>query len=478
MKKNVLALAALIFALGAAALIFALGATPAFSKKQLPVGWATKSEGLMKLQKAENHAVYIVKTRDELVKALMGNQPKTVYIDGIISGKEGKNGKVQTPEDYLLEAGFKPKNPNSDFYWSEFYGLNKDGSFAPGSYLDTYNLETYGKNPVTGELEDIRKAAAKLQAEDITISVGSNTRVIGVGKNSGLKDIQLLVKGVENVIIRNLTFVAVTDYFPGWDPKDGSNGNWNSEYDTLSISESTGIWIDHNTFMDAPETADYNAPILFGRLFQRHDGLLDIVRESDLITVSNNIFRDHSKTLLFGNSDGRKTDEGKLRITFNNNLIKDIGERSPRVRYGKVHILNNFYEGEISKVEGAPELTPGIKKHFVGYAIGNGIEAKIYSESNSFNYNADGAMRPDQKLVKNFKGKAFFDKGSILNGKSVDVAKFVGEGPQMTLVEMSPDVKWNPADEYKYTPLKADEVKASVMKNAGPGIIKITVPKK
>lgn len=469
MKKNVLALAALMFT---------LAATPAFAENQLPVGWATRSEGLMKLQKGDKHAVYIVKTRDELVKALTGDESKTVYIDGVISGKEGTNGKVQTPEDYLLEAGFKAKNPKSEFFWTEFYGLNKDGSFIPGGYLDTYNPETYGKKPVTGELEDIRKAAAKLQAEDITIRVGSNTKIIGLGKNSGLKDVQLLVTKVENVIIRNLTFVAVGDYFPGWDPNDGARGNWNSEYDTLTISESTGVWVDHNTFMDAEENADYNAPTLFGRLFQRHDGLLDIVRESDLITVSHNIFKNHSKTLLFGNSDGRKTDEGKLRITFNNNLIENIGERAPRVRYGKVHVLNNLYMGEVSKVENAPEIVAGIQKQFVGYAIGNGIEAKIYSEGNSFNYNEDGAMRPDQKLVKNFKGTMFFDKNSTLNGKAVDVVKFVGEGALMTPVQMDTNVKWNPSDEYKYTPLNAKDVKASVLKNAGPGIIKVTVPKK
>ena len=69
-------------------------------------------------------------------------------------------------------------------------------------------------------------------------------------------------------------------------------------------------------------------------MMQFHDGLLDIIRGSDLVTVSYNHFKNHDKGLLIGNSDSRADDEGKLRVTMHHNWFEDVKERSPRVRYG------------------------------------------------------------------------------------------------------------------------------------------------
>ncbi|MCY8381565.1 pectate lyase, partial [Bacillus haynesii] len=58
----------------------------------------------------------------------------------------------------------------------------------------------------------------------------------------------------------------------------------------------------------------------FGREFQHHDGLLDIKKQSDFITVSYSIFSGHSKNTIIGSSDSYKADNGHLRVTFHHNL--------------------------------------------------------------------------------------------------------------------------------------------------------------
>ena len=82
----------------------------------------------------------------------------------------------------------------------------------------------------------------------------------------------------------------------------------------------------------------------FGRIYQVHDGLVDVTNESDLVTISWNRFSDHDKTMLVGSSDGATADRGKLRITLHHNLFEDLGQRVPRVRYGQVHVYNNHYK--------------------------------------------------------------------------------------------------------------------------------------
>ena len=44
---------------------------------------------------------------------------------------------------------------------------------------------------------------------------------------------------------------------------------------------------------------------------QFHDGLLDIIRGSDLLTISYNHFKNHDKGLLIGNSDSRAGRRGQ-----------------------------------------------------------------------------------------------------------------------------------------------------------------------
>src|SRR4051812_47844195 len=84
-------------------------------------------------------------------------------------------------------------------------------------------------------------------------------------------------------------------------------------------------------------------PRVYGAKFEVHDGLLDVTNNADLITVSWNEFRDHDKVNLIGSSNTRLTDRGTLRATFHHNLYENVGQRTPRVRFGDVHVYNNYY---------------------------------------------------------------------------------------------------------------------------------------
>ena len=69
------------------------------------------------------------------------------------------------------------------------------------------------------------------------IKVSPNTTIIGVGANPTLLGMNLFLSNINNVIVRNLTFVDAFDCFPQWDPTDGLAGNF--EYATDLFDQST-----------------------------------------------------------------------------------------------------------------------------------------------------------------------------------------------------------------------------------------------
>jgi len=36
-------------------------------------------------------------------------------------------------------------------------------------------------------------------------------------------------------------------------------------------------------------------------------------------------------------------------VTFHHNRFSNVTERAPRVRFGRVHVFNNYYEGDRSR---------------------------------------------------------------------------------------------------------------------------------
>jgi pectate lyase len=360
-------------------------------------GWAASGSGVTGGSAAAPEQVYVVTNRSELIAALNNgvpsstspsnpsNEPKIVYVQGTIDANVDDDNNPLTCTDYY-----------------------RDG-YTLEAFLATYDPAVWGRDEApSGALEDARIASRNAQQARVRIRPGSNTTIVGVGKNATLKGAWFDIRGTSNVansrsniIIRNLIFRDTYDCFPEWDPEDGELGSWNALYDSISLRDTNNAWIDHNTLEDR-DTKDSTLPQHFGVLYQVHDGLLDITNASDLVTVSWNKFRNHDKMMLIGSSDSATADRGKLRVTLHHNLIDGIGQRAPRVRFGQVHLYNNLYD-----VRATPSYN---------YSWGVGIESAIYAEENVFT--ADRTFDVS-RIIARFNGTALSASGTLVIGPRV-----------------------------------------------------------
>ena len=186
------------------------------------------------------------------------------------------------------------------------------------------------------------------------LQVNSNKTLIGIGNNATING-GVRIRGtasapITNVIVRNLRVNGATT--------DVDN-------DAMQIYFAHHVWIDHSEIWD-------------GR-----DGNLDMTHAVNWVTVSWTKFRyttayvrpsgetsDHRYSSLIGHSDDNAAeDAGRLKITFHHNWWADrVIERMPRVRFGQVHVFNNYY----SSVDN-------------NYCVRAGRGAQLLVEGNYFN---------------------------------------------------------------------------------------------
>lgn len=161
----------------------------------------------------------------------------------------------------------------------------------------------------------------------------------------------LTFSNCKNIILRNLTFKSAGAY--------DIDGN-----DNLYLGGCTYVWVDHCDFQDGV------------------DGNFDCSKGSDYISVTWCRFRyliepwpggsggsdAHCFSNLWGGSDNEPTSTGKLNTTFAN-CWWDNGclERMPRVRHGKVHLINCLYTCTGNN-----------------YCVGAGYNANLYVEKCAF----------------------------------------------------------------------------------------------
>ena len=148
----------------------------------------------------------------------------------------------------------------------------------------------------------------------------------------------------DNIIIRNINFRQ---------PK-ANNGA-----DAVSMQECEGVWVDHCTFTSLNQTKDYE------------DGSTDITHGSKNVTVSWNHYVLTQKSCLVGHSNSQSSDT-EITATFHHNWFDQSSSRHPRVRFGKVHVYNNLFDGNTT------------------YGVGSAYGAKVLVEYNYF----DGVQLP------------------------------------------------------------------------------------
>jgi pectate lyase len=343
--------------------------------------------------------VHVVRTWDELRAALGGasahlrDEPTIVLVEGEIRafGFDDPASGLPTCDDFAAQVQVEDDDPRP---------------FSMAEHVAAYDPEVWGWDDPAGPLEEARARAAAVQTAQVRQRVGSNVTVLGLGDDARLVGAHLLVQGVRDVIIRNLHVSDAYDCFPEWDPGDTSVGNWNSLYDNISVHTSENVWVDHVT-LDDGEHPPTSLPTVHGRPFEVHDGLLDITHESDLVTVSYSVFRDHDKTNLVGSGDGRAAlDGGRLRVSWHHNLWDDAGQRLPRVRFGDVDVYNNYVR---VGADGAA---------LFDYAWGVGVESSIWAERNAFDLPEDV---PVASVVKRWGGTRLHAEQTLVNGVEVDV---------------------------------------------------------
>uniref|UniRef100_UPI0031CE91CA pectate lyase family protein n=1 Tax=Roseateles sp. TaxID=1971397 RepID=UPI0031CE91CA len=300
-----------------------------------------------------------------------------------------------------------------------------------------------------GPLEEARKRSAKRQAAQVVVRLPSRTTIVGVTPDAGFEGGLLMLEKVSQVILRGLRFADAYDFFPAWDPNDNGHGEWNSEYDTVSLRDASHVWVDHCDFDDGarPDPAE---PVVLGQHMQRHDGLLDITRRSDFVTVSWNVFRRHDKTMLIGGGDGHRDDRGHLRVTLHHNLWEQLKERTPRVRYGQVHLLNNLF------------LATSGGDYPYGYSLGIGIESSLLVEANV--WEAAAGIAPS-RVARLLKGDRVEERGSLFNGQPLDLMGALRAANPDRRIDA--EAGWTPP--YRLAADPANEVAARVRAGAGAG---------
>jgi pectate lyase len=380
------------------------GAVLRLARATLPAndGWAADTTGTTGGSAADAAHVFVVSDRAGLVAAINKTDPapKIILVRGTIDANVDDAGNPLSCADYQTD------------------GYTLDG------YLAAYDPAVWGRTAEpSGPLEDARVASQKKQAARVQVKLSPNTTIFGL-PGARLLGMNLLLNNVDNVIVRNVTFEDASDCFPQWDPTDTAVGNWNSEYDNVSLTGATHAWFDHDSFTDG-RSPDSAAPTFFDRPFQQHDGELDITKAADLVTVEWSRFADHDKTNLIGSSDSATTDRGHLRVTMHHNLYANVAERGPRVRFGQVDVYNNLYR------------VPADSGYI--YSWGVGVESQIVAEHNFVQL---GNGVPTDLVIHYWKGTRITARDNQVNFRTVDLlAAFNAANPTTPLTG---DAGWTP----------------------------------
>ncbi|CAO2829641.1 unnamed protein product [Amaranthus hypochondriacus] len=179
----------------------------------------------------------------------------------------------------------------------------------------------------------------------------SNKTIDGRGAFVTIKDgAGITIQFVENVIIHGIRFKNIVPGSGGMirDSVDHYGFRTESDGDSISIFASNHVWIDHCSFSKAA------------------DGIIDIIKGSTAITISNCHITHHDKVFLFGANDKHYEDRNMQVTLAYNHFGKGLVQRMPRCRWGFFHVVNNDYT------------------HWLMYAIGGSMNPTIISEGNRF----------------------------------------------------------------------------------------------
>ena len=385
--------------------------------------------------------VVTVKTRKELMNAIK-KENSLIYIDGMIDmSDEGSGSKLPAEGasniavSSVMDSWIASKTSNAyTTYgaWVEAYAAVCEKS------TDDKKVGNSGNSSLCSMVWTLNNAWKSV----IQLNLKSNTTIIGLGNNSGIRGGTISINGIKNVVIRNLTLVDSIDMFPHHEKNDG----FNAQFDCITIqgSNTANIWIDHCTMKDTLVMQHVQSGTK--EKWQNYDGLCDIKGDGKGITVSNCHMYHHDKTMLVG-SDDNEGDNAVRKLSIINNHFDTCVQRLPMARNSQFHVLNNWYTFDKTQ-------SVGDGKSKGDYCIGARKGALIYSEANYFDSNMQYSIRGNKDTASTAK---VYDTGSVDNNtKNTDEYTAVSSAPFTV--------------PYSYEPMTAENAKTYVAANAGAGI--------
>lgn len=223
--------------------------------------------------------------------------------------------------------------------WATQNGGVSGGGSAAATVVSDYNALKSALTSGTVKVVHISGTITIPAGGRITIQDQTGKSIIGLtGSKIVSSDMSkdgsgiLYIKRCRNFIIRNIILEG-----PGAYDTDG--------YDNLCIDDCQNFWVDHCEFHDGM------------------DGNFDIKNMSDFISITWCTFSyekppksggsggadDHRYSNLIGSSDGATGDETHLNVTFYYCWWGEgCRERMPRMRFGKLHMVNNLFNSTVS----------------------------------------------------------------------------------------------------------------------------------
>lgn len=232
------------------------------------------------------------------------------------------------------------------------------------------------KDEVAGTTPKVLYVQGDFAPDDIDF--GSNKTIVGCSPGARLQGHLQIGTDSANLVFRNLNISGYGAGDCSKDPGFDDSVGCSSGADAISVNgDAHHVWFDHCSIKDGT------------------DGNLDITNEADFVTVSWTKFSytprtdnagddstgaaGHRFSNLVGGSDSAP--EGwpgtrPLNVTWHHNWwAEGVVERQPRVRYGRNHLLNNYYSSAASNS-----------------CVRAGIEASLLLEGNYF----EGVSRPHE----------------------------------------------------------------------------------
>ena len=148
------------------------------------------------------------------------------------------------------------------------------------------------------------------------LTVISNKSFLGAGEGAAVVNAGFKLVNVSNVIFRN--FTLRDSYIPG----DFVGKRPDNDRDGIQMDTSTHVWVDHM------------------HVTRLGDGLVDIRKDCDNVTLSWNVFSDHNKALGEGWTQNVVT-----RLTLHHNWIRNTHQRNASLdNTAASHVYNNYLE--------------------------------------------------------------------------------------------------------------------------------------